>query len=71
MCDGDGGDLLALVAARNLSPIVAPSRRYGQKTDRHRILTSGRMCDVSRLSPPKLPIPDLPGNKGYGVVKAL
>lgn len=70
MCDGDDGDLLALVVARNLSLTVAPSRTYAQKTDHRQIPTSGRMCDVSRSSPPKLPIPDLPGNRGYGVVKA-
>lgn len=70
MCDDDGGGPLALVGARNLSPAVALSRTCAQKTDRRQIPTFGRMCDVSRSSPPKPLVPDLPGNKGYGVVKA-
>lgn len=70
MSDGDGGGLLALVVARNLSPTVALSRTYVQRTVHRQIPTSGRMGDFSRSSPPKPPILDLPGNKGYEVVKA-
>lgn len=73
MCDGDDGGLLAPVVVRMkyLSPAAALSRAYAQKTDRRQTPTFGRMCDVSRLkTPPRLPILDLPGNKGYSVVKA-